>query len=136
MYYAWFWQTVYCQQFLISGSRINYSVNIENYFLYTCYQNIIFHSKSVILIVLCLVLTHSSWLYYAWFWQTVYCQQFLISGSRINYSVNIENYFLYTCYQNRIFHSKSVILIVLCLVLTHSLFSTIFTRWFKGKLFR
>ena len=57
------------------------------------------------------------------------------TGLRVNYSVNIENYFSYTCYQTRIFHSKSAILIVLCLVLIDSLFSTIFTWWFKGKLF-
>ena len=38
-------------------------------------------------------------------------------------------------YQTKIFHLKSSLLIVLCLVLTNILFSTIFTQWFKGKLF-
>ena len=38
-------------------------------------------------------------------------------------------------YQTRILHSKSVILIVLYLLLTNSLFSTNFTRWFKSKFF-
>ena len=49
----------------------------------------------------------------------------------------LKIYFLYTFsgYQTRIFLSKSVILIVLCLVFTNSLFPTIFTQWFKGKLF-
>ena len=56
----------------------------------------------------------------------------------MNDIVNFEDNFLYIfiSYQTRIFHSKSVILIVLFLVLTNSLFSTIFTQWFKGKLFR
>ena len=35
------------------------------------------------------------WLYYAWFWQTVYFQQFLLDSLRVNYSVNIETYFSY-----------------------------------------
>ena len=44
--------------------------------------------------------------------------------------------YIFSGYQTRIFHSKYVILILLCLVLKNSLFSTIFTRWFKCKLFR
>ena len=39
-------------------------------------------------------------------------------------------------YQTRILHSKYLILIVLCLVLTNSLFSIIVTWRFKGKIFR
>ena len=56
---------------------------------------------------------------------------------KMNDTVNFENKCLYifSGYRTIIFHSKSVILIVLCLVLTNSLFSTIFTRWFKGELF-
>ena len=63
--------------------------------------------------------------------------QFLLSVLKMNDTVNFEDNFLYSFsgYQNRIFHSKSVILIVLCLVLTNSLFLTILTQWFKGKLF-
>ena len=53
----------------------------------------------------------------------------LLSVFKINDAVNFEDNFLYNFsgYQTRIFHSKSLILIVLCLVLTNSLFSTIFT---------
>ena len=32
MYYTWFWQPVYFQQFVLDGLRGNYYVNIENYF--------------------------------------------------------------------------------------------------------
>ena len=37
----------------------------------------------------------------------------ILNGLRVNYSVDIENYFSYTCYQTRNYHSTSVILIVL-----------------------
>ena len=84
MYYAWFWQTVYFQQFLFRGLRVVYSVNIENYFLYTCYQTRIFHSKYVILIALCLVLTNR---------QTVSFQNNLLGGLMVIYSIQIENIF-------------------------------------------
>ena len=45
----------------------------------------------------------------------------------MNDTVNFEDNFLYifSGYQTRIFHSKSLILIVSCLVFTKSLFSTI-----------
>ena len=50
--------------------------------------------------------------------------------------MNITVLYNFSGYQTRIFHSNSVILIVLCLDLENSLFSTIFTQWFKGKLLR
>ena len=43
MYYAWFWQTFYFQQFLLGGLRVNNSVNIET----------IFH---ILLVVICITL--------------------------------------------------------------------------------
>ena len=48
----------------------------------------------------------------------------------MNDTVNFEDNFLciFSGYQIKNFHSKSVILIVLCLVLTKKLFSTIFTH--------
>ena len=59
--------------------------------------------------------------------------QFLLSGFKMNDTINFEDNFLYifSVYQTRIFHSKSVIFNLLCLVLTKSLFSTIFTLWFN-----
>ena len=64
--------------------------------------------------------------------------QFLLSVFKINGTVDFEDKFLvhFSGYQIIIFHSKSVILIVLWLVFTNSSFSTIFETWFKGKLFR
>ena len=63
---------------------------------------------------------------------------FLISAFKINDTVNLEDNLLYifSCYQTIIFHSKSVILIVFCLVLTNSLFTTLLTQWFMSILFR
>ena len=54
---------------------------------------------------------------------------FLFSVFKINDTVDFEDKFLYICsgYQSRILYSKSIILIVLCLVLKNSLFSTILT---------
>ena len=64
--------------------------------------------------------------------------QILLSVFKMYDTVNLEDNFLYILsgYQTIIIHSKYVILFVLCLILTNSLFSTIFIRWFKGKLFR
>ena len=86
----------------------------------------IFHSKSVIMLVLCLFLAKK------------YFNQFSLSVLKMNDTVNFkDNVFVHFQWlSNQNFHSESVILIVLCLVLTDSLFSTNFTRWFKGKLFR
>ena len=86
----------------------------------------IFHSKSVIVLVLSLGLTKK---YFHQFY-SVFLKLMILLILKITCLYNFSGY------QTRIFHSKSVILIVLCLVLTNSLFSTIFTRWFKGKLFR
>ena len=63
---------------------------------------------------------------------------FLLSVFKMNGTVNFEDNLLYifSGYQTIIFYSKSVILIVLCLVLTNNLSSTIFTQLFNGKLFR
>ena len=85
----------------------------------------IFSSKSVIMFVLCLDLE-------------ICFHQFLLGVFKMNDTVNFEgNFFVnFIVYQTIIFHSKSIIPIVLCLVFTNSLFSTIFTQWFKGKLFR
>ena len=58
--------------------------------------------------------------------------QFLLSVFKINDTVNFEyNFFVhFNGDQTIILHSKSVILIISCLVLTDSLFSTIFIWWF------
>ena len=63
---------------------------------------------------------------------------FLLSVFKINDTVDFEDNVLvhFGGYQSIILYSKSIILILLCLVLTKSLFSTILTWWFKGKLFR
>ena len=78
-------------RFLISVFKMNDTVNFEDNFLYifSGYQTRILHSKSVILIVLCLVLT-----------KKFTFKKKLLGGFRVNYSVNIENYFSYTfsCY--------------------------------------
>ena len=61
----------------------------DNFFAsFSRYQTRIIHSKSVILIVLCLVFTNS-------LFSTI-----LLDGLRLIYSVNIENYFSYifSCY--------------------------------------
>ena len=65
-------------------------------------------------------------------------RQFLLSVFKMNDTVNFEdNFFVhFSGYQTRTLHSKSVVIIALCLVLTNSFFSSIFTLWFKGKLFR
>ena len=70
-------------QFLLSGYKIKDVVNFEDKFLhnFSCYQKIIYHPKSVILIALCLILTHILFL------------KILLGGLRVNYSVNIENNF-------------------------------------------
>ena len=96
----------------MSGLRVNYSVNIENCFSYTCYQIRIFHSKFVIIIALCLYLENNNF------------HLSLLSVFKMNDTFNFEDKFLYIFigYQTRFFHSKSLILIVLCLVLTNSLF--------------
>ena len=62
---------------------MNGTVNFENIFLYNFsgYQTIIFHSKSVILIVVCLVLTNSLF------------SIILLGDLKVNYSVNIETIF-------------------------------------------
>ena len=76
--------------FLLSVLKMNDTANFEDNFLciFSGYQTRIFHSKSVILILLCLVLT------------IVYFQPFLLGDLRVNYSVNIENYFsnTFSCY--------------------------------------
>ena len=85
----------------------------------------IFHSKSVIMLVLCLDLARIIFInFYS-----------LFSKWMILLILRITFLYIVCGYQTRIFHSKSVILIVLYLDLTNSLFSTIFTQWFKGKLF-
>ena len=85
----------------------------------------IFHSKSLIMLVLCLVL------------EKHYFQQSLISVFKMNDTVDFEDNILYilVVYQIIIFHSKSVTLIILCLVLINSSFPIIYTWLFKGKLF-
>ena len=62
---------------------------------------------------------------------------FLPSVFLINDTVGFEDKFLYifSCYQTRIFHSKYVIPIVLCLVMTNILFLKIIW-WFECKLYR
>ena len=69
-------------QILLNVFKINDTVDFEITFLHISsgYQTRILHSKYVLLIVLCLVFTNR------------FFQQFLLSGSRVNYSVNIENY--------------------------------------------
>ena len=59
---------------------MNDNVNSKDNFFYNFsgYQTRIFHSKSVILILLCLVLTNSLF------------SIILLGGLRVNYSVNIE----------------------------------------------
>ena len=54
----------------------------------------------------------------------------------MNDTYNLENKVLskFSGYQTRIFRSKSVILIVLCLVLTNIVFSKHFTQWFKANI--
>ena len=63
--------------------------------------------------------------------------QFLLSVFKMNDNVYFEDNFIvqFKWLSNHNYHSKYVILIVLCLVLTNSLFLTIFTWWFKGKSF-
>ena len=52
--------------FLLSVFEMNDTANFEDYFLYifSGYQTIIFHSKSAILIVLYLVLTNSTFIFF------------------------------------------------------------------------
>ena len=77
------------------------------------------------MLVLCLVLIRND------------VHQFVLSVFKMNDTVNFEENFYvhFSGDQTRIFYSKYVILIVLGLVLKN-IFSTIFTQWFKGRLFR
>ena len=88
------WAKKHFHQFLLCFFLKNDTVNFQdNYFVgFSGYQTRIFHSKSIILNLLCLILT------------TVYIQQFLLVGLRVNYSVNIET----------IFH---IFLVVICVTL-------------------
>ena len=65
---------------------MNDNVNFEDklFVHFSGYQTRTLHSKPIILIVLCLVLTKS-------LFSTI-----LLGGLRVNYYVNIENYFPYT----------------------------------------
>ena len=84
------------------------------------------HSKCVILLGLCLFLAKNVFIN---FYSVLFKWMILLI-------MNITFLYSFSCYKTRIFLSKPIILIVLCLVLTNSLFSTIFTWWVKGKLFR
>ena len=83
------WKKSLLHQYLLAVYKMNDTVNFKDNFFYILsgYQTRIFHTKSVILILLCLVLTKS-------------ILQFLLGGLRLNYSVNIKNQFSYTfsCY--------------------------------------
>ena len=63
---------------------------------------------------------------------------FSLSVFKMNDILNFEDNFLFNFsgYKNKNFHSRSVLQILFCLVSIKGLFSTIFTQWFKGKLFR
>ena len=69
---------------------MNYTANFEHNVLYNFsgYQTRIFHSKYVIMILLCLVLTNS-------LFPTI-----LLGGLRANYFIKVEDYFSYVfgCY--------------------------------------
>ena len=70
-------------QVLLSVLKMNDTVNnYDNCFVhFSGYQNRTFHSKSVVIIKLCLVLKKS-------LFSTIF-----LNGLRVNHSVNIENYF-------------------------------------------
>ena len=75
----------------------------------------IFHSESITILVLCVVLAKKihQFLLSVFLWM-------MLLILKINFVYNVSGY------QTRIFHSTSVIVIVLCLFFLNSLFSTMF----------